>query len=59
MNDLEYRRKQLLKLQDVVIDLEDLSTGVSIAEEAPTNRQHRQPLSLAAEIDRYEEACRR
>jgi Helicase conserved C-terminal domain/SNF2-related domain len=32
MNDLEYRRKQLLKLQDVVIDLEDLSTGVSIAD---------------------------
>ena len=25
MNDLEYRRKQLLKLQDAVIDLEDLS----------------------------------
>lgn len=32
MNDLEYRRKQLLKLQDAVIDLEDLSTGVSIAD---------------------------
>ena len=32
MNDLEYRRKQLLKLQDVVIDLEDLSTGVSITD---------------------------
>ena len=32
MNDLEYRRKQLLKLQDVVIDLEDLSNGVSIAD---------------------------
>jgi hypothetical protein len=31
-NDLEYRRKQLLKLQDAVIDLEDLSTGVSIAD---------------------------
>ena len=31
MNDLEYRRKQLLKLQDAVIDLEDLSSGVSIA----------------------------
>ena len=28
MNDLEYRRKQLLKLQDAVIDLEDLSSGV-------------------------------
>ena len=32
MNDLAYRRKQLLKLQDVVIDLEDLSSGVSIAD---------------------------
>lgn len=32
MNDLEYRRKQLLKLQEQVIDLEDLSTGVSIAD---------------------------
>ncbi len=32
MNDLDYRRKQLLKLQDAVIDLEDLSTGVSIAD---------------------------
>lgn len=32
MNDLEYRRKQLLKLQDAVIDLEDLSSGISIAD---------------------------
>jgi hypothetical protein len=32
MNDLEYRRKQLLKLQHAVIDLEDLSSGVSIAD---------------------------
>lgn len=32
MNDLEYRRVQLLKMQDTVIDLEDLSTGVSIAD---------------------------
>ncbi len=32
MHDLEYRRKQLLRLQDAVIDLEDLSTGVSIAD---------------------------
>ena len=32
MNDLEYRRRQLLKLQDAVIDLEDLSSGVSIAD---------------------------
>ena len=32
MNDLEYRRRQLLKLQDTVIDLEDLSSGISIAD---------------------------
>jgi superfamily II DNA or RNA helicase len=32
MNDLEYRRKQLLKLQEKVIDLEDLSSGVSITD---------------------------
>jgi len=29
---LEYRRKQLLKLQDTVIDMEDLSSGVSITD---------------------------
>lgn len=32
MNDLEYRRTQLVKLQEAVIDLEDLSSGVSIAD---------------------------
>jgi len=32
MNDLEYRRSQLQKMQDTVIDLEDLSSGVSIAD---------------------------
>jgi hypothetical protein len=32
MNDLEYRRNQLLKLQDSVIDLEDLSSGVAITD---------------------------
>jgi len=32
MNDLDYRRRQLLKLQDAVIDLDDLSAGVSIAD---------------------------
>ena len=32
MNDLEYRRKQLLRLQEAVIDLEDLSSGVSITD---------------------------
>ncbi|MBC2861885.1 helicase-related protein [Stappia sp. 28M-7] len=32
MNDLDYRRAQLQQLQDAVIDLEDLSSGVSIAD---------------------------
>lgn len=32
MNDLEYRRNQLLKLQEKVIDLEDLSSGVAITD---------------------------
>lgn len=32
MNDLEYRRAQLQQMQDTVIDLEDLSSGVSIAD---------------------------
>jgi len=32
MNDLEYRRKQLLNLQDTVIDIEDMSSGVSITD---------------------------
>ena len=32
MHDLEYRREQLLKLQEQVIDLEDLSSGISITD---------------------------
>ena len=32
MNDLDYRRAQLQQMQDTVIDLEDLSSGVSIAD---------------------------
>jgi hypothetical protein len=32
MNDLEYRRQQLLQLQETVVDLEDLSNGLSIAD---------------------------
>ena len=32
MNDLEYRRQQLIKMQETVIDLEDLSSGVSITD---------------------------
>ena len=32
MNDLEYRRKQLERLQTAVIDMEDLSSGISITD---------------------------
>ncbi|KKL08709.1 hypothetical protein LCGC14_2573150, partial [marine sediment metagenome] len=32
MNDLEYRRRQLQQLQDAVVDLEDMSGGVSITD---------------------------
>ena len=32
MNDLEYRRKQLERLQDEVIDIEDLGNGISITD---------------------------
>ena len=32
MNDLDYRRRQLETMQTTVIDLEDLSSGVSIAD---------------------------
>lgn len=32
MNDLEYRRRQLLQLKEAVIDMEDLSSGVSITD---------------------------
>jgi len=32
MNDLEYRRKQLQQLQEKVVDLEDISGGVSITD---------------------------
>jgi len=32
MNDLEYRRKQLQQLKEVVVDLEDIAGGVSITD---------------------------
>lgn len=32
MNDLEYRRRQLQKLKDAVLDLEDVSGGISITD---------------------------
>lgn len=44
--------------------LEELVVAVNAAiarlnAEAPTDRQHRRPLSLAEELARYDEACRR
>ena len=32
MNDLEYRQKQLMRLKEEVIDLEDVSSGISITD---------------------------
>ena len=32
MNDLDYRREQLVRMQDAVLDLEDLNSGVSITD---------------------------
>ncbi|MPN15388.1 hypothetical protein SDC9_162720 [bioreactor metagenome] len=32
MKDLEYRKKQLLRLQNMVVDLEDISGGISITD---------------------------
>ena len=32
MKDLEYRRKQLKRLQNQVVDLEDISGGISITD---------------------------
>lgn len=52
MNDLEYRRKQLLKLQDAVIDMEDLSSGVSITDLTLTDLR----IDLADYMKAYPEA---
>jgi superfamily II DNA/RNA helicase len=54
MNDLEYRRKQLLKLQDAVIDLEDLSSGVSITDLTLTDFRMDLARYLKAHPDRLE-----
>lgn len=37
MNDLKYRRDQLLRMQDAVVDLEELSEGISITDMALTD----------------------
>mgnify|MGYP003300450087 CR=1 FL=1 len=32
-NDINYRKEQLMRLQEEVVDLEDLKTGISISDE--------------------------
>jgi len=60
MNDLEYRRRQLEQLQNEVVDMEDLSNGISItdmtlndfrmdlAEYMKTNTEHLEKMELGA-----------
>ncbi len=51
------RRRDRAALEDLVARV-----NASIARlnaEAPSDRQHRRPLVLAEELDRYDEACRR
>ena len=55
MNDLEYRRRQLLKLQDAVIDLEDLGNGISIADLTFTDFR----VDLAGYLKDHEEQLQR
>ncbi|MBY6260843.1 helicase [Azospirillum sp. 412522] len=52
MNDLEYRRKQLQKLQETVIDLEDLSNGISITDLTLTDFRIELAAALKADPDR-------
>ncbi len=54
MNDLEYRREQLQKMQDAVIDLEDLSSGVSIADLTLNDFRVELARFLAEDPDRLE-----
>jgi len=54
MNDLEYRRRQLLKLQEEVIDLEDLSGGVSITDLTLTDFRLDLARALQRDRDRLE-----
>jgi hypothetical protein len=51
------RRRDLAALEDLVGRINVAIARVNA--EAPTDRQHRRPLVLADEIDRYDEACRR
>lgn len=51
------RRRGRAALQDLVLDANAAIARLNA--EAPTDRQHRRLLSAAAELDRYDEACRR
>jgi superfamily II DNA or RNA helicase len=55
MNDLEYRRRQLLQLQESVIDLEDLSSGISITDLTLTDFkiQLNQMSQVHGEVDQH------
>jgi len=47
MHDLEYRRKQLQQLQEKVVDLEDISGGISITDLTEYMKTHRKELEEA------------
>lgn len=51
------RRRDHAALEDLVTRLNAAIARVNA--EAPTDRQHRRPIALAAELARYDEACRR
>ncbi len=51
------RRRDRAELEGLVTRVNAASARVNA--EAPTDRQHRRPLSAAVELARYDEACRR
>ena len=51
------RRRDRAALEELVVRINAAIARLNA--EAPTERQHRRPLSLAAELARYDEACRR
>lgn len=51
------RRRDRARLEDVVARVNAAIARVNA--EAPTDRQHRRPLDVIAELARYDEACRR
>ena len=52
MNDLDYRRQQMVQMQDAVLDLEDLQSGVSITDLTLTDfRVDLARLAATADLD--------